>query len=300
MQKTYIPSVPRRRLGRTNLSIPVIPMGSAGFGDSFGMVSDEEAVALMRRGFELGINHIDTASCYGTSQRKVGLFICEMDRDDLIISSRVCCHGKNPAFSAEAATSSVEENLKELQTDYLDIALVHDPIDIEPVLAKGGTLEGLLKLKSDGVIRNIGIGCNPHSHLIRAIETGEFDMILTFNDYNLLRQTAAEKVLPLAAKNDIGALNGWSIVRGILTGREVEEAAKEGHWNLQSPDIAKAKAIRNWCLKQNINMLALALQFCLREERIHGNPLGSRSIEQLEKSAAAISEKLPEDIWARI
>ena len=103
MAINYIPTVPRRRLGRTNLSIPVIPIGSAGFGDAFGLVSDEEALALMRRGFELGINHIDTAPCYGTSRRKVGLFVSEMDRDDLIISSRVCCHGANPAFSAEAA-----------------------------------------------------------------------------------------------------------------------------------------------------------------------------------------------------
>lgn len=299
MAKKYIPSVPRRRLGRTNLFIPVIPIGSAGFGDSFGFVTDEEAIALMRRGFELGLNHIDTAPCYGTSRRKVGLFVSEMDRDDLVISSRVCCHGQNPAFTAEAAMEAVNDNLKELNTEYLDIALVHDPIDIEPVLAKGGTLEGLLRLKSEGVIKNIGIGCRPHAQLIRAIETGEFDMILSFNDYNLLRQTAAERVLPLAAKNDIGVLNGWSIVRGILTGRDVEEAAKEGRWNLESPDIPRAKAIRKWCQEQNINMLALTLQFCFKEERIHGNPLGSRSIEQLEASAAAVSEKLPEDIWER-
>ena len=59
------PPVPRRRLGRTELSVPVIPFGTQGFGNHFGFVSDEDAVALIRHAVSLGVNHFDCARCYG-------------------------------------------------------------------------------------------------------------------------------------------------------------------------------------------------------------------------------------------
>jgi aryl-alcohol dehydrogenase-like predicted oxidoreductase len=294
-----LPRVPKRRLGRTNLYIPVTPYGSAGFGDAFGVVPEAEAVALMTRAFELGVNHLDTSPCYGTSLPKVGAFLADMPRQQMIVSSRVCCHGESPAYTADAALQAVEYNLETLRTDYLDIALIHDPGDIAPVIAQGGTLDGLLRAKEQGLVRFIGIGTRPHYQHLAMIATGALDMLLTFNDYNLLRQSAAYRVLPACRANDIGVLNGWSIVRGILTGRDVEEAAREGHWNLESPDIPRAKAIREWCHREGVSMLALTLQFCLREERIHGHPQGWRTKEQLEAAVRAVTEPLPPEMWDR-
>src|SRR5947209_18934461 len=76
-----IPQVPRRRLGRTGLSIPVLPFGTQGFGGTFGPVSDEEAVALIRRAVALGVNHFDCARCYGDSLRKLGLALRVIPRE---------------------------------------------------------------------------------------------------------------------------------------------------------------------------------------------------------------------------
>ena len=66
---------PRRRWGKTELSIPVIPFGTQGFGDKFGPVSDDEAKRLIRRAVDIGVNHFDCARCYGNSLRKFGLAI---------------------------------------------------------------------------------------------------------------------------------------------------------------------------------------------------------------------------------
>ena len=63
---------PRRRWGKTELSIPVTPFGTQGFGGHFGPVNDEEAMALMRRAVDLGVNHFDCARCYGDSLHKLG------------------------------------------------------------------------------------------------------------------------------------------------------------------------------------------------------------------------------------
>ena len=91
-----VPPVPRRRLGRTELEIPVIPFGTQGFGNHFGFVSDEDAVALIKHAVSLGVNHFDCARCYGDSLRKLGLALREIPRGDVIITGRLCCHSNAP------------------------------------------------------------------------------------------------------------------------------------------------------------------------------------------------------------
>ena len=80
-----------------------------------------------------------------------------------------------------------------------------------------------MKLKDRGLSHNIGYAMNPHQFHLKAIETGELDVLLTFNDFNLFGQTATNKIIPLAEKNDIGVLNGWSIKRGLLTGMDLSD-----------------------------------------------------------------------------
>ena len=144
-----IPPVPRRPLGRTGLSIPVVPFGTQGFGGNFGSVSDEEAVALIQRAVALGVNHFDCARCYGDSLRKLGLALRVIPREEVIITGRVCCHSGErwggygegrPDYSAERAIRDVEDQLERLGTAYFDGVLIHDPGEIEPTLASGGTL----------------------------------------------------------------------------------------------------------------------------------------------------------------
>ena len=85
-----LPTIPRRRLGRTELSIPVVPFGTQGFGNNFGFVSDEDAVALIKHSVSIGVNHFDCARCYGDSARKLGLAMKEIPREDVIITGRLC------------------------------------------------------------------------------------------------------------------------------------------------------------------------------------------------------------------
>ena len=89
MSKNSISTLPRRRLGRTELMIPVVPFGTQGFGNHFGFVEDEKAVELIKHAISLGANHFDTARCYGDSQRKLGLAMKEGAREEVIITARV-------------------------------------------------------------------------------------------------------------------------------------------------------------------------------------------------------------------
>jgi D-threo-aldose 1-dehydrogenase len=307
-----VSEVPRRRWGRSNLSIPVIPFGTQGFGNLFGPVAAAEATALVARAVELGVNHFDCARCYGDSLRKLGPALRGIDRSRVIVSARVCLHqdrgdalrpdrprqpaGWLPEATADAVVRDVEEQLAFLGLDYFDAVLLHDPPSMEECLKPGGALAGALRLKARGLARNVGFGMRPHEFHRQAIETGDVDVLLCFNDYNLLRQTAADGVLDQAARHDIGVLNGFSIVRGLLTGAEVDEAAARGHWSTRE-DLERARRIHQWCQDRNVSLLALALQFCLRERRIHGNPLGSQSLAELEANVRAVTEAVPESVF---
>ena len=306
---TQVPfSMPRRRLGRTELNIPVIPVGTRGFGNHFGFVADDEAVALIKHAVALGANHFDCARCYGDSMHKLGLALRDIRRADVIITGRLCCHSGAPwggyrgdgeaDFSADRAIRDVEDQLEILGTDYFDGMLIHDPNRIEPTLAKNGTLAGLLQLKARGQVRHVGYGMRPHDFHLDVIATGDVDLILCFNDYNLIRQTAADTVVPAAAAADVGVMNGWSIVRGLLTDADIDKALKQGHYK-NDKDVDAARRISGWCRQEEIDLLQLAIQFCLKEQRIHGNPIGSLNVAQLESNIRAACRPLDESVWAK-
>lgn len=299
-----ISSCPHRRWGKTELSIPVIPFGTQGFGNNFGPVTDEEAMALMRTAVDLGVNHFDCARCYGDSLRKLGRALKEgvIQRDEVIISGRLCCHSAapwggygegTPDYSAERSLSDIEDQLQILGIEAFDAMLIHDPKDIEPTLASDGTLAGLEHARERGLVRFLGYGMHPHDFHLKVIETGRTEVLLTFSDYNLLRQSAAEDILPAAAEKDMGVLNGWSIMRGWLTGAPVESFVPREKWN---EDQIRADRMRTWCMDRDIDMLALTLQFCLREQRIHGNPIGNLNVEQLKKNIAAARTTISDEV----
>ena len=292
--------MPRRRFGNTGLSIPVVPCGTQAFGDAFRVHSLEDAFGIMQHCVDLGINHFDTSRCYSGSLPRLGEGIKQgiLKREKIIITCRVCGHLGETDYSADATIRWIEEDMNTLGIDYADGVFVHDPREIEPVLSAGGTLDGLQSLKEQGVIGNIGLGCMPLDFHTAALKTGKVDMLLCFrNSYNLLYQEAIKEVLPMAAEQDVGVLNGFSIMRGILTGEEVDQAAERGKWSKNVEDVRRAKKIRQWCIDNDINMLALALQFCLRENRIHGNPIALTTIREIDAAFEAVTETLPEDVW---
>lgn len=295
-----VPQVPRRTWGKTGISIPVIPFGTQGFGNHFGAVHDDAAIALVHRAIELGVNHFDCARCYGDSLRKLGLALQGVPRESVIVSARLCLHRVltplqlEHAGTAEDVVRDFEDQLRILHIDYIDALLLHDPGDMDPVLGKGGALEGALRLKDRGLVRHVGFGMRPHAAHKRALDTGAVDVMLTFSDYNLLRRSAAEPggILEQAAAQGVGVLNGFSIMRGILTGAPVAEAAERGRWT-NVDDIARATAMRQWAIDREASLLDIALQFCLAETRIHGNPLGNQNVAELEQNVRAVATPLP-------
>ncbi len=285
-------TIPRRRLGRTGLEVTALSMGGAGIGR--GGVTDDEAVEAVHRAIELGINYLDTAPLYGDceSERRVGLALTGSWREKIYLATKTGTHPEwRGNFSASTTRRSIENSLHLLGTDYLDVCLVHDPSSMEPVIAKDGAFEELQHMREEGLVRFIGLGVREHEFHRIAIETGVVDVILTHFDYTLLRQTAAESLLPLAAEHDIGVINGSPIAMGLLSGVEPDPRPAEGQ---------RAYQLWKWAKENDLNLLNLAIQFCLRQSLIHVNLTGSKDATEVEQNFAAATTPVPEEIWEKL
>ena len=282
-------SLLRRRLGRTGLEVTCLGMGGARIGGND--VSDDEAVEAVRRAITLGINYLDTSPLYGESERRTGLALADGWREKIYLATKTGTHPKwRGDYSASGTRRSVENSLNLLGTDYLDVCLVHDPSNMDPVIAKDGALETLQRMREEGLVKFIGLGVREHEFHKIAIETGMVDVILTYLDYTLLSQTADDWLLSFANERDIGVINGSPIAAGLLSGVEPDV-------NARPPECEKAHQLWLWCAKNDLNLLNLAIQFCLRQPLIATNLSGSKNANEVEENFAAARSPISDEVW---
>ena len=278
-----------RRMGRTEMRPNALALGAAWICRK----PDAEVIGAIRRGIELGINYIDTYP--GHAEHLWGEALSGGLREKVYLQAKVGTHPeRRKDFSEDGTRWSVTNSLKDLRTDYLDAVLIHDPNDMESVLAPGRALDTLLEMKAEGTIRHIGAGVRSHEFHKELIETGHIDIILTFLDYTLLSQSVAETTLPLAREHDVGIILASPLGMGSLTGAEpsVEDERR------RNPDTEpKAYTMWKWCQERGVNIRHLAIQFCLAAPIDGVVMFGPADKAQVEDGYEAATADIPEDIW---
>ena len=281
----------KRILGRTGFEVTVLGIGSAWLGhQGQGKYDFDQGVETLIAGLETGINLVDTSDNYigGESEAVVGRALEQWwaqgnRREDLILSTKLSVYGSNPnAFSYDGAMFGLEQSLKRLRTDYLDVFLVHDPTDLTSVLAGRGALEALLKAKEEGTIRAIGLGCRPHEFHRTCIETGSFDVSLTFRDYNLIDMTAETGMLETATAHNVGVLNA-----------SINAA-------LDDQDPERARQLAEWCQARDLDLSTLNLHFCLRDKRFASILIGYSRPVRVAQNMKALTVEINETVWAEL
>ena len=172
----------RRQLGRTGLTVSAVALGTTKLGRNtgvkypvdFALPSDQEVAALLESARQLGINLIDTAPAYGESERRLGPFV-NNHRDEIVLCTKCGEQYLNGHsvydFSAQAILASVEQSLRRLRTDHVDILLLHsDGNDVE-ILTQTDALETLSRLKRSGEIRAAGISAKTQAGILEAART---------------------------------------------------------------------------------------------------------------------------------
>ena len=298
----------RRRLGKTDLQVPVLGIGGA----QLGRRDEQLGVDTVLAALEAGIDLIDTSASYigGESERYIGIALQEWyrrgnRREDLIIESKAGSRQRPHDYSYDAIMASTELSLRALQTDYLDVMLVHDPAEIEPVLAPHAAHDALLDLKKQGVIRHLGLGCRPHAHHRTCIATGDFEVSLTFRDYNLIERSALAGVLEPAVAADVGVFNASIMLSGLLGGddpiRVAASAAGVSPDRLEMTDeLRRAKRMYDWCAARGLDLHVVNLHYCLRETRFASVLLGFSTPERVAQNIAAYRQDVDPAVWEEL
>jgi D-threo-aldose 1-dehydrogenase len=291
------PSLARRRLGRTDMDVTEIALGGVGLGGRRTTDDDNLAAATIHRAWERGINYLDTSPLYAESERRIGIAFRRMGGrpKGLYLSTKAGTHPlKRGDYSGPAIRWSVENSLQLLGVESVDLLLVHDPDTMEPVLARGGALEELERLRDEGKLRWIGLGVREHDKLRTAIRTGRFDAILTYADYNLVRQTAAPLIEEAAAAG-VGVILAQVILAGLLAGGDPAQSIFADR-----PDAKSARDWWLWARERGVSLRSLALQYGLRNPKVGTVLVGADSPEQVDEILTSASEAIPESIWAEV
>lgn len=198
-------SLPTRILGKTGVRLPILGFGTAPSGTRLGL---KEAVRLYEEAFEQGVTYFDTApdfAGYGQAQPQLGQFLKGRRQDVFLVTKCFVPTGKE-------ALQLLQRNLKELQTDYVDLVFVHslghDKMDPELVFSKRGTFQALLKAKADGLARFVGLsGHNRPDRFRQAIEAFDVDVLLNaVNFVDRHTYNFEERVWVQAARRNIGLI----------------------------------------------------------------------------------------------
>ncbi len=195
-----------RRLGRTNIEVFPIAFG----GIPIQRISEEEAIRVVRRAIELGVNLIDTARGYRDSEIKIGKAIKG-------INKKVYISSKSPNRTKDGIYEDIKISLKNLEVEKIDIYHLHGVNDKESfnkVFSSDGAYYGLLKAKEEGLIDFIAVSSHSTDLLEELIATDRFDVVQLC--YNFIETKVEEKIFSMALERDIGIIAMKPIGGGVL------------------------------------------------------------------------------------
>ncbi len=300
--------IPRRRLGRSGLELTELSLGAAFIGGREDPLLDDPlqatrrmdgvAVATVQRALELGITHIDTSPLYEPSERRIGMALAEVDAPELTISTKVGTHAaRRYSYAADDIRWSLEQSLKLLGRDRVDIVLIHDPPTMAPVFRPEDGFDALDALRDEGLLDYVGLGARDIPYHRAAIEAGRVDVILTFADYNLVRRQAAG-LIDQASKAGVGVLLGSPQMLGLLAkGDPRVTARKAGYGYFPADDVRGAGEWWDWCREREVEFRHLNMRYVLDRPGISAVLTGAATPAEIETNVHEARTRIPDAVW---
>jgi aryl-alcohol dehydrogenase-like predicted oxidoreductase len=294
-----------RVLGRTGLQVSELSLGGL-FVSSVGGDFERGRQAALKA-LELGVNYIDTAPTYADSEEVIGRFL-EGVASPVILSTKL--GGRPKPFepqNRDHLRRSLEESLRLLRRDYVDILMVHEPdrpgqyewwTRMGPY--EGPVLEALAQFKAEGLVRFTGIGGTAVYHLADLARTGFFDVVLTAFNYSLLWREAGEGVIPAARAQNMGVIVGSPLQQGALARRHDEEVRRGARW-LSPPRRQQLLDLYALLDEWGMGLPETGLRFVLSNPEVSCTLMGARSVAEVEANVAAVAKgPLPRELLEKL
>jgi aryl-alcohol dehydrogenase-like predicted oxidoreductase len=299
-----------RTLGRTGIKVSPYALGTLMFATSVGNSDPGDSIRVLHKALDAGINFVDTADAYGDSEEVVGQAL-KGRRDNVVLATKFSRPmGDDPnqqGTSRRWIMTAVENSLRRLQTDYIDLYQVHRP---DPATDVEDTLSALSDLIHSGKVRAIGASQTPASDIVEAQWAAERRGLERFRTeqpaYSILNRGIEREVLPVAQRYGLGTLVWGPLGQGLLTGR-----VRKGQKN----DLSRARFFQHLNDERRLDvveqlipiaeeaglpMTHLAMAFTIAHPGVTSALLGARTEEQLDDLLAGVDVALTDDILDRI
>ncbi|MGO9750532.1 MAG: aldo/keto reductase [Solirubrobacteraceae bacterium] len=308
-----------RTLGTTGTKVTPLCLGAMMFGQ-IGNVDHDDSIRIIHRALDAGINFIDTADVYsrGESEEIVGKALAGGTRDNVVLATKV--HGTMGDDPNEFGNSrrwllkEVENSLRRLRTDYIDLYQIHRPEDDTDIDETLGALSDLVRA---GKVRYVGSSTFPASQIVEAQwtarERGRQRFVCEQPPYSLLVREIEKDVLPTCRRYGMGVIPWSPLAGGWLSGRyrkgvdqpESNRAAlMPGRFDMSAPEnqrkLDAADALGALAHEAGMTLIEMALAFVIRHPAVTAAIIGPRTMEHLESQITAADVTLSDDVLDRI
>jgi aryl-alcohol dehydrogenase-like predicted oxidoreductase len=302
------------RLGMTDMQVSPIAFGTWQLGGEWGDFDERDAIAAIRHARELGINFFDTAQAYGfgASERLLGRALRdELDhrRHDVVLATkgglRMTPDGQVRDSSAAWLRSGVEQSLRALGVDHIDLYQVHWP---DPDVSFAETAGALQQLVDDGKIRHVGVSNHSVAQMAQFARTRPVETLQP--PYHLFRREIEADIAPYALEHDIGVLVYGPLAHGLLTGTMDEHTTfAAGDWRSHSPvfegetfrrNLRTVAELERWARERGHSVSQLAIAWTLAHPAVDVAIVGARRPAHIEDSVGAADVELTAEDLAEI
>ncbi len=298
-----------RPLGRTGVRVSAFALGAMMF-SSFGTDDQSEVDAMVGRALDAGVNLIDTADAYANSEEILGRAL-KGRRDEVVLASKFSRplddDPNHRGGSRRWIMTTVENSLRRLGTDHLDLLQFHRP---DPDTDIEDTLSALTDLVRSGKVRMIGSSDMPASEIVEAQWAAErwgFERFRTEQlHYSLLDRTVEREVLPVAQRYGMGTVIWSPLASGMLTGRVrrgQETDLRRSRLFAALHDERRIDAVEEYIAladEAGLSLTHLALAFVVAHPGVTAALIGPRTMAQLDDLLAAAEVQLSDDLLDRI
>jgi len=331
MDSTTIAPLPTRKIGRTNVTVTELGLGTAPLGENICIIEEDEARSLLQAAWDGGIRYFDTSPWYGKGQaeHRVGRAFYRQPRDEFVISTKIARILRRPLkfpmdrgewigglefdcyfdYSYDGVMRSFEDSLQRLGINRIDTLLIHDldPWHFKMESKVGAYMNQLYtsgwraleELRDQGVIGGIGAGFNLGATINRYLDMFDMDFFLIAMRYTLLEQEVLDSEFPNCEKRNVGIVVGGTYNSGILATGAIA-GARYNYAPAGSEVMARVAKMEAVCKRYDVPLAAAALQFPLGHKIVAAVIPGAISTEQVTQNLAAFNHTIPQDLWAEL
>ncbi len=290
--------IPTRRLGNTDLELPILSFGASSLGAEFRGVTLDEVFASVQTALDLGLNFIDTSPFYGRGMSEVmlGVALRDVPRDSYMMCTKFGRYDiEHFDFSARRVAESIDVSLHRLGCGHLDIVLCHDIefVPLQQIVEE--TIPALRQAQAAGKVKYIGISGYPQKIFHTICSQTEVDCVLSYNQYTLQNTRFADETIPMLQVKGVGIMNAGPFAARLLTNATLPP------WFRDPVEVqAAARKAAEHCTNRGVDIAQLALQFSLKNPDITTTVSGSANPANIRKWAQWAAEPLDESLLGEV